>query len=135
MAKCFITGVEVDIRDAYILDLGEARRAIRDLRNRINALEHLADDLGKRDEVESTRYGKTIKRTELRILVGGIASALSEVCPGRKLFIRFPDWQARRKETLSAPDPSRAITAKKQIPPACRVSLPAADDGERPDLE
>lgn len=103
MAKCFITGVDIDIREAFILHVPEAKRALRELRNRISALENLIESLGKRDEVEveSDRYGKTIRRAEYRILSGGIADALSEVCPGRKLFVRLSEWQAARKNLMA----------------------------------
>lgn len=52
MAKYFITGVEIPIHEAYVLDISEARRAIRDLSNRIKAIE---GTVSRRDPGEAGR--------------------------------------------------------------------------------
>lgn len=133
MAKCFITGVEIDIRDAFILHVAEAKRALRDLKNRISALENLVDTLGIRDEVEveSARYGKVIKRKQLRVLSAGIANALSDVCPGRKLFIRLSEWQAARKAPIN---PTRNLVSNQSDAGGnpLRIVPPRGDDDVHP---
>jgi hypothetical protein len=50
--KCHLTGVELQWDQAYVLNVGAARRAARDLRRRLLELEELLDGLAPRDRVE-----------------------------------------------------------------------------------
>jgi hypothetical protein len=100
MPKCFVTGVEILLEDAFILNRGEAYRAVKELRSKLKALEKLVTELGNVDRVElpNRRTGKTFIKFYSRLVCFGVAKTLSSIYPEKKLFIRWPEWKARRKE-------------------------------------
>jgi len=110
MAKCFITGVEIPIQEAYVLDITEARRAIRDLSNRIKAIEKLVVNLGERDivPVVSSDGGSPSSRAEFRLVSGTVAKAMSEACPGKEIFATLSNLRERRKSRIRGVAPGRS---------------------------
>jgi hypothetical protein len=96
-----MTGTEIQLEDAYILDRSEAYRALRELRGKLKALERLIADLGELERVEmpDRRTGRSFIRTDSRMVCLRVAEALSSLCLERKLFIRWSEWKAKRKET------------------------------------
>lgn len=61
--KCFYTGIELKRDEAYLLDIGEARRILQELRNKAESVENLIKEMGEIDVVEITsREGKKIKQ-------------------------------------------------------------------------
>ena len=102
MPKCFMTGMEIRLEDAFILDRREAYRAVRDLRGKLKALERLVAELGEVEKVElpDRRTGKTFIRVDSRMVCVSVAQALSAVWLEKKLFIRWSEWKAQRKETI-----------------------------------
>ncbi|MCL5031199.1 MAG: hypothetical protein M1480_19520 [Bacteroidetes bacterium] len=76
MIKCFYTGIQLKEDEAYVLDIGEARRIFRELKDRTNAIEKLIKELGEVDEVEiNSRTGKKIRQRRRRLICKQIASA------------------------------------------------------------
>ena len=116
MIKCYMTGVEVDLQDAYVLDLYEARMALRELSNRMQAVEKLVEAFGKPDIVEKIAWDNrtVLKKKQHRLLSQAIASALGEVCPGRALFVPFPELSRKIRARVAARKP-RAQTVTEQI--------------------
>lgn len=53
MAKCFVTGVEISLDEAYVLDGSAARRLLRDLRQRVASLQRLIEQLGSKDSADA----------------------------------------------------------------------------------
>ena len=102
MPKCFLTGVEIDLDDAYVLDISRARHALRDLRQKASALERLIAQLSPKDEVEAFDYkaGANRKRKDRRLVSERMAIALSDAAPETTLLIRWPDWRARRSRPI-----------------------------------
>ena len=128
MAKCFITGVEIPIHEAYVLDVTEARRAIRDLSNRIKAIEKLVVNLGERDivSVESIDGGSASSRWEFRLVSGTVAKAMSEACPGKEIFATLGELRERRKSRTRGVAPSPVPATRKQT-----LASPSTLDGNR----
>jgi hypothetical protein len=96
MPKCFLTGVEIDLETAHMLDLSAARHLLRDLRQRVASLERLIDQLGKRDIVEVSSPGTGPRsRKDCRLISKTLAEALCSAFPERTLFIPWRVWRSR----------------------------------------
>lgn len=97
MAKCFITGVDVDMKDAYVLDVGAATRALRALHRRAGALDRLLEQLSQKDEVEyfDVRRQALWVRKDRRVVVPTVANALAATYPEAPIFVAWPEFRAR----------------------------------------
>lgn len=97
MAKCFLTGIEVALENAYVLDRGATRRALRNLRERLAALERLLSQLGPKDSVErfDPRSKTTKARVENRLVCPSVAAALAASYPESPLFITWKEFMNR----------------------------------------
>jgi hypothetical protein len=99
MPKCHVTGLDVRLEDAYILNKCEASYAIRDMRAKIRAIENLVADLGELEKKEMTDRGtgKQFVRLDSRLVCARVAEALTAIWPERKLFIKWIDWREQRR--------------------------------------
>jgi hypothetical protein len=99
MAKCFLTGIEMQMENAYLLDQGAARRALRSLKVRASVLERLLTQFTPKDSVEVFDYHtrKPSVRQERRLACQSVAVALSASYPETPLFITWPEFKARCK--------------------------------------
>jgi len=102
MAKCFITGVDMSIHDAYMLDRTAANRAVKDIRQQLAALERLIEQLGSIDDAEvfDIRKHETVIRRDRRLVTSSVAATLSAAYPKEKLFITWEEWRLRRSNTF-----------------------------------
>jgi hypothetical protein len=98
MPKCFFTGIEIQMEDAYLLDRSAAKRALRNLRLRLAAVERLVSQLSPKDDVEAYdhRSNSTKVRSERRLVCATVAGALSASYPESPLFVAWPKFAARR---------------------------------------
>ncbi len=98
MAKCFITGIEVNVTDAYVLDNATAYQALKDLRQRATALDRLIQQLGplQDTEVYDPRNRKSLIRKDRRLVCRTVADALSSSYPEKNLFIMFTDYRSKK---------------------------------------
>lgn len=117
MAKCFITGVDLPLEEAYILDIGAAHRALRNLRQRGATIERLIEQLSLQDDAEAYDI-KTHTRTtrkNRRLVSRSVAEALSVTYPEESLFIVWTEYCRRRhknKNSHGQVKESRADTHK-----------------------
>lgn len=111
MAKCFVTGVELPIEETYLLDIGPAFRALRDLRQRAASLERLVEQLSPLDDVEvyNPQKHETITRKNRRLISPSVANALSDAYPEEKLFVTWPEWRSRRSSGMGNPNTTADI--------------------------
>lgn len=95
--KCFYTGIELNGNDAYLLDLAQARLIIRDLKNRLSAVEKLIGDLGVIDKVEVfiQQKGKKITQHRKRLICKELAAAFLASYEGKNIFITWTEWIKR----------------------------------------
>jgi hypothetical protein len=117
MAKCFLTGIDVPMENAYLLDQGATRRALRSLRERVAAMERLLAQFTPRDSVEVYDY-KTRKpavKPQRRLVCQSVALALSALYPETQLFITWPQFQER----------CAALTRQSQTKPNAVAMVPA----------
>jgi hypothetical protein len=103
MAKCFLTGIEMQMESAYLLDQGATRRALRSLKEQAAVLERLLTQFTPKDSVEVFDYHtrKPSMRQQRRMACQSIATALSASYPETPLFISWPEFQARCKTLQS----------------------------------
>jgi hypothetical protein len=98
MAKCFLTGIDVPMESAYLLDRGAARRALRNLKQRLIAVERLISQLGPKDEVEvfDAQSKDKKNRVQRRLVCPTVAAALSACYPESQLFLTWREFTERR---------------------------------------
>jgi len=97
MARCYLTGVDVDLEDAFVLDLTVAHRTLRELRDRAATLERLITQLGGTDlvPIPNREGGAPWLRKDRRLVSRAMALALAAMAEDRDLFLRWADWRAR----------------------------------------
>jgi len=98
MAKCFITGVDLPLHEAYVLDRPAVHRALKDVRQQLATLERLLQQLGPHDDAEVynvMRHETTIRR-DRRLVIQAVAEVLSTAYPKEKLFLTWQEWRSRR---------------------------------------
>jgi len=98
MVKCFLTGIEMDLENACILDRGGAKRALHSLKERLTAVERIVTQLSPKDEVQvfDPRSRTTKSRSQNRLVSKSVAAALSASYPEAPLFITWRDYTNRR---------------------------------------
>ena len=132
MAKCFLTGIDVPMESAYLLDQGATRRALRSLRERVAAMERLLAQFTPRDSVEVYDY-KTRKpavKPQRRLVCQSVASALSALYPEAQLFITWPQFQERCLALTRQSQPKPNGVAMVPAPKPMLVPSPnAPEDG------
>jgi hypothetical protein len=103
MAKCFLTGIELKMESAYLLDQGATRRALRSLKERASVLERLLTQFTPKDSVEVFDYHtrKPSVRLQRRLACQSVAAALSASYPETPLFITWPEFKVRCKTAQS----------------------------------
>jgi hypothetical protein len=126
MAKCFLTGIEMQMESAYLLDLGATRRALRSLKEQAAVLERLLTQFSPKDSVEVFDYHtrKPSVRQQRRMACQSIATALSASYPETPLFISWPEFQARCK-TLQSKLKGTAATVNAVSPSSLSPDAPA----------
>ena len=114
MAKCFVTGIELAIREAFVLDTSAAHRALLNLRHRVCSLERLIAQFSHYDEVEvyDVRRHQMVKQKYRRVVSSQVSALLCAAYPETKLFISWPDWKERRREIMER-YPGAALRHKK----------------------
>ncbi len=102
MAKCFITGVELVVTKSYVIDIPAAHRALRDMRQRTATLERLIKQLSPLDDIDiyDVRVHAHVKKKFRRLVSAQVATALSDACPDKAIFISWNDWLVKRKEIM-----------------------------------
>lgn len=98
MVKCFLTGIEIEIQTAMLLDRGATVRAVLNLKQRLAALERLLAQLGPADNVELFDYkAKTQKvRSQRRLVCPTVGDALSASCPESRIFMTWKEFVKRK---------------------------------------
>ncbi len=101
MAKCFITGVDLSIHEAYILDRAAAHRALKDIQEQLSTLQRLIEQLGAIDDSEifDVKNHKMTLRRDRRLVTSSVAEVLSAAYPKAKLFTPWREWRQRRSQT------------------------------------
>jgi hypothetical protein len=139
MAKCFLTGIEVPLDKAYLLDRGAAQRALRNLRQRIAAVERLVSQLGPKDDVPvfDPKLKTTRTRLERRLVCPTVATALSSCYPEAPLFVSwckftfrpavFPEFRNGREPAAQGGNGTNGRNGGAPTRPTVELASPVAD--------
>jgi hypothetical protein len=97
MPRCFLTGLEMELQSAYVLDVGTALRAVRELQGHVARLKRLVEQLGPIDVVKVPNFnGKgTSVRRHRRLVSPTVAEALNGAGTGHDLFVSWTAWCSR----------------------------------------
>jgi hypothetical protein len=99
MFKCYLTGIELNEETAFVLDIAKAKRIIRDLKNKQDALEKMITELGHLERVEIfDSKGKRIKQRRMRLICKQIAEAYGETYSEKNIFISWKAWVERTRK-------------------------------------
>lgn len=119
-ARCFLTGIEFSLEQAFVLNRRGAHDLLDALRERVLSLQRLIDQFSPLDPYEPRRASKMQKPGYVpkrhRLVCKAVADALSPGFPEIELFQRWPEYRARaRRATLEgrigASPPKSAATA------------------------
>jgi hypothetical protein len=107
MAKCYLTGIEIPTEESFLLNIGVANQAVKDLRSKLGSLERLLSQLGPKDEVDiySVGEGKKVTRKDRRLVCKSLADSLEAALPNSDLFIAWHDYREQRKKWFQANQP------------------------------
>lgn len=104
MVRCFLTGVQFPIEEAFVLNRREAHDLLDVLKDRVASLRRVIDQLSPLDDEDSNagpahfaRPG--FVRKKHRLVSKAVADALAPGCPEIRLFL---DWPAYRSQARIA---------------------------------
>jgi tRNA G46 methylase TrmB len=107
MAKCYLTGIEIPTEESFLLNIGVANQAVKDLRSKLGSLERLLSQLGPKDEVDiySVGEGKKVTRKDRRLVCKSLADSLEAALPDSGLFMSWEEYRNQRKEWFQTNQP------------------------------
>jgi hypothetical protein len=131
MAKCFLTGIDLPLQSAFILDQGAARRALRSLKERVAAMERLLAQFTPKDSVQvyNPKTRTAVTRSQSRLACQSVAEALSALYPETRLFVLWPEYLKRHRtasRTISIPS-SQASSDSTKTPRIAATTAPAGN--------
>ena len=113
MARCFLTGVQFALEDAFVLNRREARLLVAALNNRVASLGRLIEQFSPMDDapeiplpVHSRQAG--FARKNHRLVCKAVAAALAPGFPEIKLFV---DWPLYRSQLRPRPPKASPVQA------------------------
>ncbi len=103
MARCYLTGVEFTLEDAYVLHRREVHDHVARLNDRVASLQRLIAQLSPLDIEEPAPSGSPsqpnrLPRRRHRLVCKAIADALRPGYPEITLFIAWPEYLVRVRE-------------------------------------
>ena len=97
MFKCYITGIELNSETAYVLNVAQIKRIMRELKNKYDGMQKIINELSVIDNVEIVaKNGKRINQRRRRLLCKQLAEAYSETYSEKNIFVSWKDWVARQ---------------------------------------
>lgn len=105
MVCCFMTGVQCQIEDAFVLNRREAHDLLELLKDRTASLRRLIEQLSPLDEQDGYAAVPAARRATLapkkhRLICKAVASALAPGFPEIKLFLAWPQYQKSARQTI-----------------------------------
>lgn len=99
MVRCFMTGIQCEIDDAFVLNRRAARQFLDVLKDRAKSLQLAIEQLAPLDEKEVYSHSKLNPKRNFtpmqhRLVCKAVADALALGYPEINLFQRWPEYQA-----------------------------------------
>lgn len=116
MVRCYVTGVEFQLSEGFVLNRRAARERLRILKDQVASLQRVIDQLSPLDVEEScaaeTHYQYTgIVRKKHRLVCKAIADAYASAFPELRLLLSWPEYQAQSQQRLKAKDAHYEVAA------------------------
>lgn len=104
VVRCFLTGVQVPLESAFVLNRREARALLAALSDRVTSLRRLIDQFAPLDVVESEPNPGLARQSGLarrkhRLVCKAVADAMSPGYPEIHLFLEWPKYQDQARVT------------------------------------
>lgn len=102
MVRCFLTGAQFPIEEAFVLNRREAHALLDALKDRVASLRRLIDQLSPLDE-EDNNAGlgharpSAYVRKKHRLVSRAVADALAPGCPEIRLFLDWPQYRTNSR--------------------------------------
>lgn len=110
MARCYLTGVEMSLEDAYVLHRRAVHHHLAALKDRTASLQRLVAQLSPLDVEEPFMPGKASSadrptQRRHRLVCKAVAEALGPAYPDIQVFLNWPAYRAtvRATRTQQAP--------------------------------
>jgi len=99
MARCYFTGINIQLEESFLLDFGPALNALKDLRQRAASVQRIVEQLSPSDDVEiyNAKKNKNETKRDRRLVSKTVAETLASAYPEGRLFVSWPEWRARFK--------------------------------------
>lgn len=134
MICCFLTGVQVSLEQAYVLNRREARDLLDVLKYRVASLRRLVEQFSPLDDQDDLSNVPLTLRANFapkkhRLVCKAVADALAPGFPEIKLFMEWPVYHSQaRKTALQGLRIPPVNTGKSQ--PTKQSAKPALSDHE-----
>lgn len=103
MVHCFLTGVEVPLQKAFVLNRRDARDLLDALKDRLASLQRVIDQLSPLDAHDAKPFEQKRKGAfapkKHRLVCKAVADALAPGFPEIALFQGWPEYQSRARRT------------------------------------
>jgi hypothetical protein len=103
MVRCFLTGVEFPLQQAFVLNRRSARDLRDSLKDRVACLQRVIEQLSPLDAQEAKPFGQTHKSTfapkKHRLVCKAVADALAPGFPEIELFQSWLEYRSRARRT------------------------------------
>ena len=105
MVRCFLTGVQFPIEEAFVLNRREAHDLLDMLKDRAASLRRLIDQLSPLDDEDSnaglahSRQSAFVRKRH-RLVSRAVADALAPGCPEIKLFLEWPQYRSSARQAI-----------------------------------
>jgi hypothetical protein len=105
MIHCYITGVQCEIKDSYVLNRREARDLLDRLKDRVASLRRVLEQLSPLDDVEAREFAMAPKYMNFsakkhRLVCKAVAKGMAPGFPEIKLFVTFEQYRANVRKTV-----------------------------------
>ncbi len=105
MIHCYVTGVQCEINDAYVLNRREARNLLDRLKARVVSLRRVLEQLSPLDDMEASEFAAVTKRMNFsakkhRLVCKAVAKGMAPGFPEIKLFLTFEQYRANVRKTV-----------------------------------
>jgi hypothetical protein len=99
MVKCYLTGLDIHLHDAWVLNVTEAYKALKEINQQAMTIARLIEQLKPWDEIQIYDHVRqeNINKKGRRLICTEIAKALSQIHPGKKLFLNWQEWKLKKR--------------------------------------
>ena len=100
MIRCYLTGVQIPIENAMMLNRREALNQLTALREQLTSLQRTVDQFSPMDDMPQAAHPAFAKKKNFaskkhRLVCKAVADALAAAWPGTKMFIAWGEYTAQ----------------------------------------